>query len=144
MENKGYINYGEHYGDVRFEENGIPLIMPIMGQVGSMCCPRKGCGHAIWSDSLRCPYCHFDIRAYWQKENYRQDLQRLKGRLNIVEWVSLACVGLMLVMLYLKSIGFVTLALFLVFAFCISIANSLDERVAEIQKKLKGFNYLTY
>ncbi|MGK8252727.1 hypothetical protein [Moraxella lacunata] len=144
MENRGYINHGEHFGDVRFEHNGIPPIMPIMGQTGSMCCPRRGCGHAIWSDSVQCPYCHFDMRAYWQKEGCKQDLQRLKGKLNIVEWVSLTCAGLMLIMLYLKSIGFATLALFFIFALCVSIASSLDERVAEVQKKLKEFDYLAY
>ena len=84
------------------------------------------------------------MRAYWQKEGCKQDLQRLKGKLNIVEWVSLTCAGLMLIMLYLKSIGFATLALFFIFALCVSIASSLDERVAEVQKKLKEFDYLAY
>lgn len=82
MGNKGYVNYGEHYGDVFFSKDAIPPIMPSVGQIGSMLCPRHACQHAVWRDMDYCPFCHYNLKQY----RYCQDLQYKIDRLEVLSW----------------------------------------------------------
>lgn len=82
MENKGYINNGEHHGDVFFSKDAIPPIMPSVGQIGSMLCPRHACQQAVWNDMDYCPFCHYNLKQY----RYCQDLQYKIDGLEALSW----------------------------------------------------------
>lgn len=140
MENNGYINYGEHIGDVSFNETK-PLIMPSAGQVGAMCCPR--CKNTVWADSPRCLFCHFDIQAYRKKKRCEWEIARLSKMENIAG-------GVMTVLFFAMLIGGFfnhnTLALVL-FLPCIAsmfFHNAIGDKKSELKKELKEYEYLCY
>ena len=120
------------------------MIMPTAGQLGSMRCPRIGCGHTIWTDIKKCPYCYFDVRAYQRKKSYQRDLQILQRKSNIVEWVCLVCALLMLITISLKYSIWLLFGLFIIFALGMSIINMLDEKIMQLRNQLKEFDILTH
>lgn len=95
MGNKGYMNYGEHYGDVFFSKDAIPPIMPSVGQIGSMLCPRRACQHAVWNDMDYCPFCYYNLKQH----RYCQDLQYKIDGLEVLSWRA----GLMMTIAFFVS-----------------------------------------
>lgn len=63
MKNKGYVNYGKHYGDVNF--NGF--VCPPQGHNNAVNCPE--CDNLTWRHSPHCVYCGYEVKEhFYQKE----------------------------------------------------------------------------
>lgn len=140
--NKGYVNYGEHYGDVFFSKDAIPPIMPSVGQIGSMLCPRRACQHAVWNDMDYCPFCHYNLKQYRQSRDLQykiSELETLSWRAGLVLTISFFTAPICFFLLN-PSQGSLQLIAILSFIICfiaMQIKKNVDAKAHEYTEELK-------
>mgnify|MGYP000427411327 CR=1 FL=1 len=140
LENNGYINYGEHIGNVNFNEN-MPSVLPTPGQLGAMCCPR--CKNTVWADSPKCVFCHFDIQSYRRKKRCKWEIARLTKMENITGGIMAVLFFAMLISVFFKN----NILAFILFLPCVAnmfFYNAIGDKKVELKKELKEYDYLCY
>lgn len=146
MGNKGYINYGEHYGDVFFSKDAIPPIMPSVGQTGSMLCPRRACQHAVWNDMDYCPFCHYNLKQYRQCRDLQykiSELETLSWRAGLIMTITFLVPLFMLLFIPSKPTSFFQMIAILLIAIsfiAMLIKKTAEDKHSQYTKKLKQIN----
>lgn len=75
MENKGYVNYGKHIGDVKF--NGF--IKPPQGHKNAVHCPE--CDNLTWRHSPHCVCCGYEVKEHFYQKEVAINIEIVRRRL---------------------------------------------------------------
>lgn len=132
-ENHGYINRGEHQGNVYFGLRNAP---PPYHQNAIKC---HQCQQPTWRDTPDCVYCGADIKCELERMRLRREIRYLKNR---IERLSLWLIGAVSVILlsFWLNVMWLTVLGFAACVFLITCVNSLQQYKDNLQTQLYRLN----
>lgn len=132
--NHGYINQGNHQGDIRFQMRDVP---PPYHQ-NAIRCPQ--CDNFTWRDTPDCVYCGCDIRLLLTRQSIRSQIRYSNYRINeLGKWL----IGTSVIILASMFLGYMQVALVGFIAACIQseMSRKIERNKKNLENRLLELSY---